>query len=485
MVKKYLKIYKSLPVQIKASFWFLVCSFLQRGISALTTPIFTRLLTTEEYGNFSVFNSWLNILTIFLTLNLSLGVYTQGLVKFDEERDVFSSSLQGITTTLTFGWLVIYLIGRNFWNGLFSLTTVQMLAMFVMIWATAAFNFWSAEQRIDYKYRMLVIVTAIVSVAKPVVGIIFVLLADDKVTARILGLALVELVGYCWSYFAQMKKGKVFYSKKFWVYALKFNIPLIPHYLSSIVLNSSDRIMIKQMVSADAAGIYSLAYAISMIMLLFNTAFSQTMSPWMYKRIKNKTVTEIEPVMYLSLYLIAGLNLFCILVAPEVVAVFAPKAYYDAIWVIPPVALSVVLIFSYDFFARFEFYYEKTKFIMFASVVAAFLNIVLNYIFINIYGYRAAGYTTLACYAIYVGCHYWCMTRICKKEFPGVRVYNPRRLLLFYGFLIIIGVALMATYNYPIIRYSILTVIIIVAIIKRKTLIKKIQTILKLKKEPD
>lgn len=482
MIKKYLNMYKSLPVQIKASFWFLVCSFLQRGISALTTPIFTRLLTTEEYGNFSVFNSWLNILTIFLTLNLSLGVYTQGLVKFEDDRDVFSSSLQGITTALTLGWLVIYLIGHNFWNHLFSLTTVQMLAMFVMIWATAAFNFWSAEQRIDYKYKTLVITTAIVSVAKPVVGIVFVILANDKVTARILGLALVELLGYCWFYFAQMRRGKVFYSKRFWSYALKFNIPLIPHYLSSIVLNSSDRIMIKQMVSSDAAGIYSLAYAISMIMLLFNTAFSQTMSPWMYKRIKNKTVTEIEPIMYLSLYMIAGLNLFCILVAPEVVAIFAPKTYYDAIWVIPPVALSVVLIFSYDFFARFEFYYEKTKFIMFASVVAALLNIVLNYIFIKIFGYRAAGYTTLVCYAIYVCCHYWCMTRICKKEFPRIRIYDPKKLLLFYSFLIIVGFALMATYNYPVIRYSILAIIVIIAFVKRKIIIKKIQTILRLKK---
>lgn len=483
MLKKYTKMYKSLPVQIKASFWFLVCSFLQRGISALTTPIFTRLLTTEEYGNFSVFNSWLNILTIFLTLNLSLGVYTQGLVKFEDERNVFSSSLQGITTVLTFAWLVVYLIGHNFWNRLFSLTTVQMLAMFVMIWSTAAFNFWSAEQRIDYRYRKLVITTAVVSIAKPVIGIVFVVLAEDKVTARILGLALVELLGYFWFFIAQMKKGKTFYSKKFWSYALRFNIPLIPHYLSSIVLNSSDRIMIKQMVSADAAGIYSLAYAISMIMLLFNTAFSQTMSPWMYKRIKNKTVTEIEPIMYLSLYMIAGLNLLCILVAPEIVAVFAPKAYYDAIWVIPPVAISVVFIFSYDFFARFEFYYEKTKFIMFASVFAALLNIALNYIFIRLFGYLAAGYTTLVCYAIYVLCHYICMKRICDVEFPGIRIYNPKKLLVFYGAVTVAGLGLMATYTYPVIRNAILSCIIIICIIKRKMLINKVQLILRLKKQ--
>ena len=67
--KGYLEKYHSFPVQVRASFWFLICSFLQRGISTLTTPIFTRLLSTAEYGQFNVFNSWLSILCVFITLN--------------------------------------------------------------------------------------------------------------------------------------------------------------------------------------------------------------------------------------------------------------------------------------------------------------------------------------------------------------------------------------------------------------------------------
>lgn len=44
--------YCSLPTLTKASLWFLVCSFIQKGISVISTPIFTRLLTPEEYGLF-------------------------------------------------------------------------------------------------------------------------------------------------------------------------------------------------------------------------------------------------------------------------------------------------------------------------------------------------------------------------------------------------------------------------------------------------
>ena len=171
----YLEKYRLFPIQVKASLWFLVCSFLQKGISSITTPIFTRLLTTAEYGQYNIFNSWLGIVTIFVSLNLSAGVYTQGLIKFDQERNVFSASLQGLTLTLTAIWTLIYALFHSFWNNLLSLTTVQMLAMLVMIWTSSVFNFWASEQRVILSYKKLVIVTLLVSFAKPVVGISFVL----------------------------------------------------------------------------------------------------------------------------------------------------------------------------------------------------------------------------------------------------------------------------------------------------------------------
>lgn len=92
--------YVNTPVQVRASLWFLICSFLQRGISMLTTPIFTRLLSTSEYGQYSIFNSWLGIITIFVSLSLAGGVYTQGLVKFEEDKSTFSSTMQGLNAVL-------------------------------------------------------------------------------------------------------------------------------------------------------------------------------------------------------------------------------------------------------------------------------------------------------------------------------------------------------------------------------------------------
>lgn len=469
-VTKIIRKYRDFPVQVKASFWFLICSFLQKGISVITTPIFTRLLTTAEYGQYNVFNSWLGIVTIFVSLNLSYGVYAQGLVKFEEEEKVFSSALQGLSTSLVAGWTVIYLAFHKFWNDLLSLSTVQMLAMLVMIWATAVFGFWAAAQRVHFHYRMLVFVTLAISIAKPLVGVFFVIYAADKVTARILGLALVELIGYSAFFWIQILRGKKFFYYKFWKHALLFNIPLIPHYLSQTVLNSADRIMIERMCGADEAGIYSLAYSISLIMTLFNTALMQTISPWIYKKIKAKKIIDIAPVAYITLIAIAVVNILLIVFAPEAVALFAPASYYDAVWVIPPVAMSVYFMYSYDLFAKFAFYYEKTKFITAGSVIGAILNIVLNYIFINQFGYRAAGYTTLACYIVYSVGHYIFMNKVCDEYCDGTRPYSIKRYLLITVSFISVGFILLFTYEYYILRYSISVVLIGVAVFKRKRL---------------
>lgn len=482
-IKSVLRKYNNMPVQVKASLWFLICSFLQKGISMLATPIFTRILTTTEFGQFNVFNSWMGILTIFVSMSLAGGVYTQGLVKFEDDRSVFSSSLQGLSTTLTIIWIIFYLLFFDFWNDLFGLTTVQMLAMLVMIWTTAVFCFWSNEQRVEYKYKALVLITLLVSLAKPLIGVIFVLLADDKVTARILAILLVELVGYSGLFIVQMKRGKKFYSAQYWKYAFFFNLPLVPHYLSQIVLSSADRIMISNMVGDSEAGIYSLAYSLSSIMVLFNTALMQTLSPWIYQKIKAKKISDIAPIAYTSLIIIAVVNLILILLAPEAVAIFAPKAYHEAIYVIPPVALSVYFMYSYDLFAKFAFYYEKTKLIMAASVIGAILNVILNYIFIGTFGYIAAGYTTLACYIIYGVAHYILMNRVCLECCGEIKPYDVKKILAISVPFVIMGFIFLFTYDYPLIRYGIIVVVAAVAFIMRKMIIEVVKGMLALKKK--
>lgn len=448
----------------------------------ITTPIFTRLLDTDEYGRFGEWNSWYGIIAILISFQLTAGVHTQGLIKFSDERKVFTSSLQGLTTVSVLVWLCIYLSFNVFWNNLLSLNTIQILSMIVMVWTTSIFGFWANEQRVNYNYRLLVVITIGVSIAKPILGVLLVTNCDDKVTARIVGLVLVELIFYFWMFIVQARNGKVFFSKRFWNYALMFNIPLIPHYLSQTVLNSADRIMIGRMVGDNEAGIYSLAYSLSLLMTMVNVALSQTINPWIYQKIKDKKEAEIAPIAYLTIGVVAVANLLLIVFAPEIVRVFAPKTYYNAIWIIPPVSLSVILMFCYDLFAKFAFYYEKTKLIMIASTIGAGLNIILNFIFIRVFGYIAAGYTTLICYICYCIGHYFIMKRVCKTN-CDCNPYNTRKLILIILTSIICGLSIMITYNHPFVRYGIMILCVFTVLLFRKKINEKICYIFSLNKK--
>ena len=470
--------YNSLPVQAKAGFWFLVCTVIQRSITIITTPIFTRLLSESEYGEYGVFISWMGILSCFVTMYIFSGLYPQAIVKYDYKKDEYSSGMQGFTLTLVAVWCLIYYFGRGIWNGLLSMNTVEMFAMFIVMWGNAAFGFWSAEQRNDYKYQRLLVITLTEAVLQPVLSIILLLNVTNKVNGLVWGIAIANLVCYTPLFIAQMMKGKKFFSKDAWTYSLRLGIPLIPHYLSSVVLNSSDRIMIQKLVGDGPAGIYNLAYTISICGTLINQAVLQTIQPWVYQKIKEEKYSDIRKLAYPALVMIGCINLLVILVAPELIMIFAPASYYEAIWVMPPVSLSVYYMFTYNLFSYFEFYFEKPVYVSAATFIGAGLNVILNYIFIKQFGYVAAGYTTLVCYFAFAVAHYCFMKIICKKEISGVKVYDIKIIAAISLAITAGGFIIMLTYNNRYIRYGLLVAALIACVMKRNFIKDQILSLL-------
>lgn len=477
--KQYSK-FNNLSTPVKASLAFMICSFLQRGISTLTTPIFTRLLDTEQYGYYTIFTSWVEIVSVFTTLKLAGSVFTQALVKFDNERQTLTASTAGLGTMVTFAITCIYLPLRKYINAWLEMPTLIVLCMVIASWATLMFELWAAQQRVEYKYKALVALTLLTSIAKPVGGIIAVLATQEyKAEARIISLVVVELIAYTSLFISFLKKGKTFFHKRYWKYSLSLNVPLIPHYLTRTILHQADRLMIKKMVSYSAAGIYGLAYNLAWMLTLVTNALLNTLNPWIFERIKKKEYKRIGSLSYMILCIIAIAGFSLIALAPEAVRIFAPVKYHEAIWIIPPVTASVYFLFMYSLFADFEFYFEKSGFMTIASTIGGVLNIILNYIFIRAFGYIAAGYTTLFCYFFYAAAHYICMKRIIRKELNNVKVYDLKIIVLISTAFLGLSALLMATYNLIVIRYSIIIVSMIAVIIKRNFFINIIKEIKK------
>jgi len=455
--------------QAKAGIWFVVCSFLQKGIAFITIPIFTRILSTGDYGVTNLFSTWSTLLIIFATLNLSGGVYSRGLLEFDHKK--YTSVTQGLATVCSTIVTIFVLIFHDWLSEISGLSVSALYIMCAYFFAVAGINLWTVKQRFLFKYKALVVVTILNSLASVVFGLLAVLLTVDgkgeaKVIWSTIGLILVALPFYIYNF----RKGKAFFDKKMWKYSLSFNLPLLPHYLSNLILHQSDRVMINWFSGTSDVAFYSVAYSVSSIVRVFTDAVNQTMMPWRYQNMKKKNYKKINKVSMMLLACVAGIILVVNLLAPEIIYMFGGTAYKEAVWVIPPVMLSVFFIFIYGMFSHIEFYFLKTKFMMVASVASAALNIVLNYIFIQIFGYIACAYTSLFCYGVYTLFHYLYMRHVCKKEIGMPSIYDSRGIIAVIAITFILTAASATLYNLAIARYVLIAIIALVAIIKRKTI---------------
>ncbi|WP_407894634.1 lipopolysaccharide biosynthesis protein [Lacticaseibacillus sp. N501-2] len=479
VINKYIHKYQALSAPLKASVWFAVCNILQKGISMITVPVFTRILTTAQFGVFSVYQSWSSIVAIFATLNLFYGVFNNGMVKFRDNRDGFTSSLQVLTTVVTTVVFIIYLIFHNFWNSVFGLSTLFVMVMFVELYFTPAYSFWAARQRFEYKYKLLVIVTLLQSVLTPLIGIIAVLSTTYKAEARVISYVLVEVcIGFIF-YLYNLRKGKQGFVRKYWKFALAFNIPLIPHYLSQTVLQQSDRIMISALVGKDKAAIYSVAYNISSLMALVTNAINNSFIPYTYDQISKRKFSQLRSTTNALTSLVAILSVLVMLFGPEVVKIFAPPAYYEAIYIIPPVSASIFFIFLYPIFANVEFFFEENKFVMVASVLGAVLNILLNLVFIPKFGYLAAGYTTLVCYMVFSGAHYGFMKIVIRNKMPEAQPYNVNFIFALSIMEVLFVFISLLLYRNIVVRYAVLVLIVIGILVNRRRLMKLFESLKK------
>ena len=103
---------------------------------------------------------------------------------------------------------------------------------------------------------------------------------------------------------------------------------------------------------------------------------------------------------------------------------------------------------------------------MILSFVSAMLNVVLNGIFINIFGFVAAGYTTLFCYVMVVFLHVLYANKVTKQA-EGSALYKMKYILGLTGFIICETVIMSLLYSYTLVRYSIIIVLIVILILNR------------------
>ncbi|MGI6490880.1 MAG: lipopolysaccharide biosynthesis protein [Pelotomaculum sp.] len=466
-IKYALNNFSGLSNVAKASMIFIFVNILQKGLAFLTSPIYTRLLTTDEFGQVSIWFAWHSMIGVLAMFCLSSGVFNNGMLDYPGERDQYSYSMLIFSNVITVIVAIIMAVIIIVFGNVFKMDILLLILMFAVFLTQPAYNFWMARQRYEYKYKKVAVITIASAVISPVVAIICIyLFNDNKVYSRLLGGEIILIAIYTLFYIYLALKAKLKVYTRYWKIAFLFNLPLIPHYFSSYILNHSDRLMIAYLVGDTYAAFYSLAYSISAVLSTIWLAINSALIPFTYEKCRENDYKSINDVTLPMLLVFAAISFVVILIAPELILILATKAYAESVKVVPPIVGGVFIAALYYIFANIVYYYRKPKYVMVASIVSAIVNIILNYIYIPIYGYVAAGYTTIFCYALQALLDYFVM-----KKVVGQSVYNIKLLCAILFPVVLFSLISAYLYDFLIARYAILLVAVVIIIIFRKKIL--------------
>lgn len=137
----------------KAAVWFTVCYVIQRGMQFLSMPILTRLMSADDYGVYTLFQSWFNVLCVIASWNIFAGAFSKALVKYGKSKDAYTSSALTFTTVLTLCFSVIVLLFHKQISEYIGFSSTLQLLMCANLLLFPALQFWSYRQRFEYRYR--------------------------------------------------------------------------------------------------------------------------------------------------------------------------------------------------------------------------------------------------------------------------------------------------------------------------------------------
>jgi O-antigen/teichoic acid export membrane protein len=415
---------------------YMTATFFTKALAFISVPVFTRLLTPDEYGILALFASIISVSNIFLSFNFSGAVARYYHEKDKKFGQFISSNILFLFLFNIFSFSLINL----FKNEISSLINIDV-DVFIIAIIVAIFNipinmflsYLQTSKQSD-KYSFLSVSKSVIML---VISIIWVyLLSEQRYFGKIYANLVVSGVIFIIAIIYFIKLGKPKFKFKYVKYSLVFGVPLIPHALSNFILSYFDRIAINQLTGSFDTGLYSFAYNVGMIMNVVVMAMNKAWVPMFYDNLKENNYNKINSmaINYSKYIFFAAISL--ILFSKEIVMILADKSYYAALDLVPIIILSSVFIFFYTLFANYSFYRKKTALISTATLLAGAINIGLNYWLIPKFGYIAAAYTTLFSYMVLFILHY-----INARFIVGERVIKLKKITIDF-LILILGTAI-------------------------------------------
>lgn len=419
---------------IKAGIGYTIGNYLLKGLTFLTLPIFTRLMSKSDFGIYNTYFAYEAIVAILIGLALHSSL-KNGKYKFKEDFKEYISSIILLVLLNFVLWIVICNLFFPIMYSIFDLSRLYFNLLLLYSLCSAMIMLYNTYVGLDYKFQSFLLVSALNMIGNIALSLLLILTLFDEQRGygRIIGASIpVVLIGFgIIIYFFRQKQPKV--NKEYWKFGLTYSLPIIPHGISQMILLQFDRIMIKKMIGDSEAGLYGFSYSIYSIISITGSSLDSVFGPWFYEKMNKAQFESIKEKGGMIAKGMMLISLLMILIAPELILFLGGNEFKEGIYTAIPLIIGGYFSFLYLLPAYVEYYHEKTKFIAMGTMIAAGLNIVLNYFCIKQLGYVAAAYTTLVTYIFYFLFHYFLAYKV-----EGKMIYSSRQLFT-YSIVALVG----------------------------------------------
>lgn len=380
---------------------YTIGNFLNQAVAVLTSPIFTRLLSTHEYGRVTVYTTWVSFFSIFTSLELSGSLANAYIDYGGKKYNAYVKSCITLSILVTFLCIAVATLFHKKMEIIFDLEWDLLVLAILHSFFNSSVLYLSKYLSLLKKAMPYVLISFGQLVLNIFLSIIIIVYSGmNPAVSRIYGQFLASatvgtlvIIIFLWN---REKMLDFQYLK----YGLLLSVPLMFHALGGIVLSGSDKLMLSRIADDSATGLYSFAVTVTSVIYVVSTSFNVAWVPYLYEMLKKQQFIELQQraKKYLGCYTFISCGF--LLVMPEIVKILANKTYWECIPLVIPLTIGEFFRFLYYFPVNYEFYSKQNQWIAFATVLTGAINIVLNFLWIPSYGMYGATLATLISYIL-------------------------------------------------------------------------------------
>lgn len=419
---------------------FAISNFGSKILTFLLVPLYTSVLTTEEYGSADILVTTVNLLYPILTLSVFDATLRFALNKKYDNKAVFSTSVL-LTATAT----MLLLIATPFFKGTNNLFG-RYWWYFVGILVTTALQMCLSNYvKGCNKTKIFAIQGLIYTVVFMLLNIMFLLVVNIGLNGYLLSMIIACAVSCFYMIIASkcyVDLVPLVFDKSVCREMLAYSVPMIPTSVAWWINASADKYMILGFIGVSANGLYGVAHKIPTIFSTFSNLFSQAWRISAISTYDEADKQEYYSKVYKMYFLVCIYGCILLTFASQLIARILFKADYYQAWVfVPPLVIAALFEAYAGFLASIYAAAKKTKFLSASTCAGVVINIVLNFALIKLLGVIGAPIATMLSFVIV-----WLMRLKVMGSFMPININMPSNIL---SVMIVIGSGLYYAFQGP------------------------------------